>query len=150
MLELFLFFIPQKGKVLISFHTPRTLFKQESTPQRLLRQEQVCNLLDLNNCIFHSISLSFHTPSTPCYLSPQALKNFRKVSRTPSPKCRGQLEHGVLVVESDTPGNRASEIIDENLGIQALIPALQSQLDVFTKSLFIIGQYSQVWHLVPH
>ena len=28
---------------------------------------------------------------------------------------------------------------DENLGIQALTPALQSQLVIFTKSLFIIG-----------
>ena len=32
---------------------------------------------------------------------------------------------------------------DENVGIQALIPALQSQLVIFTKSLFIIGKYSQ-------
>ena len=39
---------------------------------------------------------------------------------------------------------------DENLGIQALIPALQSKLAIFPKSLSIIGQYSQFWHQVPY
>ena len=36
-----------------------------------------------NNCIFHSISLSFHTPSTPCYLSPKTLQNV--VGGSPGP-----------------------------------------------------------------
>ena len=39
---------------------------------------------------------------------------------------------------------------DENLGIHALLPSRQSQLVIFSKSLFIIGQYSQLCHLVPN
>ena len=39
---------------------------------------------------------------------------------------------------------------DENLGIHALLPSWQSQLVIFTKSLFIIGQYSQLCRLVPN
>ena len=39
---------------------------------------------------------------------------------------------------------------DENLGIHALLPSWQSQLVIFTKSLFIIGQYSQLCHLLPN
>ena len=39
---------------------------------------------------------------------------------------------------------------DENLGIQALLPSRQSQLVIFTKSLFVIGQYPQFCRLVPH
>ena len=39
---------------------------------------------------------------------------------------------------------------DQNLGIHALLPSQQSQLVIFTKSLFIMGQYSQLCHLVPH
>ena len=39
---------------------------------------------------------------------------------------------------------------DENSGIQAVIPALQSKLAIFPKSLSIIGQYSQFWHQVPY
>ena len=37
---------------------------------------------------------------------------------------------------------------DENLGIHALSPSWPSQLVIFTKSLFIIGQYSQLCRLV--
>ena len=36
-----------------------------------------------NNCIFHSISLQVHTPSTPCYLSPKTLQNV--VGGSPGP-----------------------------------------------------------------
>ena len=39
---------------------------------------------------------------------------------------------------------------DKKLGTQALTPALQSQLVIFTKSLFIIGKYLHYWHLVPY
>ena len=39
---------------------------------------------------------------------------------------------------------------DVNLGIHALLPSWQSQLVIFTKSLFIIAQYSQLCHLVPN
>ena len=39
---------------------------------------------------------------------------------------------------------------DENLCIQALLPSWQSQLVIFTKSLFAIGQYPQFCRLVPH
>ena len=39
---------------------------------------------------------------------------------------------------------------DENLGIHALLPSWQSQLIIFTKSLFIIVQYSQLCCLVPN
>ena len=39
---------------------------------------------------------------------------------------------------------------DENLGIQALLPFWQSQLVIFTESLFIIGQHPQFCRLVPH
>ena len=38
---------------------------------------------------------------------------------------------------------------DENLGIYAPLPSRQSQLVIFTKSLFTIGQYSQLCHLIP-
>ena len=66
---------------------------------------EICNIMDLesffwpgtrswnqlyillewctNNCIFHSISLSFHTPSTPCYFTPQMLKSV--VGGSPGP-----------------------------------------------------------------
>ena len=39
---------------------------------------------------------------------------------------------------------------DENLGIQAPLPSWQSQLVIFTKSLFVIEQYSQLCQLVPY
>ena len=39
---------------------------------------------------------------------------------------------------------------DENLGIKALLPSLQSQLVIFTKSLYIIEQHPQFCRLVPH
>ena len=39
---------------------------------------------------------------------------------------------------------------DENLGIHALLPSRRSQLVIFTKSLFIIGQYSQLCPLLPN
>ena len=33
---------------------------------------------------------------------------------------------------------------DKNLGIQALLPSRQSQLVIFTKLLFIMGQYHRL------
>ena len=39
---------------------------------------------------------------------------------------------------------------DENLGMQALLPYLQSQIVTFTKSFFFGGQYRQFCRILSH